>query len=725
VKKPRVFPLLILLVTLSVSTRGAAQSPAQVTPETEKRVEELLSRMTLEEKLGQLVQYTPAAPEIETKAANGAVGCIFNTSGAEQINPLQRQAVEKSRLKIPILFAHDVIHGYRTIFPIPLGIASTWDPSLAELSARVAAREARAAGIHWTFAPMVDIARDPRWGRIAEGSGEDPVLGAAMASAYVRGFQGTDLRSGDSVLACAKHFAAYGAAEAGRDYNTTDMSERTLREVYLPPFHAAVNSGVWTLMTAFNALNGVPATGSRYLMNDILRGEWNFRGFVDSDYNAVEQLVPHGVAATPADAALIALRAGVDMNMVDGAYLTLGDALRKGRVEQREIDEAVRRVLRAKFVLGLFEQPYVDEAAEKRALLTSENLAASRRVAQNSIVLLKNEGGLLPLSKKVRTLALIGPLADSKLDMLGSWSAAGKAEEAVTILEGVRAAVSPQTRVVHAAGTSIMEGTDEEIAEAVKAANGADLVLLAIGEAGRMTGEANSRVSLDLPGRQQELLERVAATGKPVVAIIMSGRPLAIEWAAEHVQAILWPWFPGTTGGHAIADVLFGEVSPSAKLPVTFPRSVGQIPIYHAHLPTGRPEDPEHRYTSKYIDSPNSPLYPFGYGLSYTTFRYGDLQVTPAAASATVTNTGNRKADEIVQLYLRDPVASVSRPVKELKDFRRITLAAGESRRVEFAIRPEMLRFWSDEGWKTEPGTFHVWIGPSSAEGLQGEFVLE
>ena len=707
----------------------AATLPAAAQP-IDQRVEALLTRMTLEEKLGQLIQITPPREGGPELLARGGVGCIFNLGGAEQINELQRLNMEGSRLKIPILFAHDVIHGYRTIFPIPLGIASSWDPPSAELSARVAAREASASGIRWTFAPMVDIARDPRWGRVAEGAGEDPYLGSAMGAAYVRGFQGKDISAPDSILACAKHFAAYGAAEAGRDYSTTDMSERTLREIYLPPFKAAVDAGVWTIMTAFNALNGTPATASRWLLTDILRKEWGFRGFVDSDYEAIEQLIPHGVAGSPLDAALQAIRAGVDMDMVDRSYETLAEAVTDGRLQVSVVDDAVRRVLRAKFALGLFERPYADPAREKATLLREEHLAAARQVAQKSIVLLKNEGAVLPLSKTIGTLAVIGPLADSKEDMLGSWYAHGKPEEAVGVLEAVRARVGTGTRVVHAKGTDVMEGSPQGIAEAVAAARNADVVLLVLGEHGKMTGEANSRVSIDLPGRQQELLDAIVATGKPVALVVMSGRPLDITRATEQVPAIVWPWFPGSQAGHAIADVVFGDVNPSAKLPITFPRSVGQVPIYYNHLPTGRPEDPKNKYTSKYIDSPNDPLYPFGHGLSYTTFEYSDLRISggesgPVTVSATVRNSGTRAGEEIVQLYVNDPVATVSRPVRELKGFQRITLGAGQSRRVEFKLSRDDLRFWYDGGWKFEPGTFRVWIAPSSIAGVEGKFELK
>lgn len=684
----------------------------------DQRVDALLAKMTLEEKIGQLLQFTPGREEAKTMIADGTVGCIFNTGGAKDVNELQRVAMTASRLKIPVLFAHDVIHGYRTIFPIPLGMAATWDPASAELAARIAAREASAAGIRWTFAPMVDIARDPRWGRVAEGAGEDPHLGSVLAAAYVRGYQGKDLSAPDSVLACAKHFAAYGAAEAGRDYNTVDMSERLLREIYLPPFKAAVDAGVATIMTAFNTLNGVPATVHRHLLVDILRNEWGFRGFVDSDYEAIAQTMAHGTSADPQDAALQAIRAGVDMDMIDASYLTLAEAVKDGRLPVSVIDTATRRVLRAKYELGLFEQPYVDEGRETSVTMTPEHLAAARRIAQKSIVLLKNDGNLLPLSKTVKHLAVIGPLADSREDMLGSWFAHGKPEEAVALLDAVRA--KTQSEIVHVKAGTVMETSDADIAAAVSAARNADVVLLVLGEEGKMSGEANSRAFIDLPGRQEELLKAVVATGKPVALVVMAGRPLAIPWAAENVPAIVWPWFPGSQGGHAIADVLFGDVNPSGKLPMTIPRSVGQIPIYYNYLPTGRPENLEDRYTSRYIDSPNDPLYDFGYGLSYTTFEYSDMKTSPAAdgvnVSVSVRNSGKRAGDEVVQLYVNDPVASTSRPVRELKGFRRITLAPGETKRVDFTVTRDDLRFWADGGWKFEPGVFRLWVGDEESK---------
>jgi beta-glucosidase len=710
-------------LTFLLATSLSAQSIDQ-------RVESLLRQMTLEEKIGQLIQYTAGKEGLVPLIEKGEVGCVFSVGSGEQVNELQRAAVERSRLKIPLLVAHDVIHGSRTIFPIPLGMAATWDPAAVEQAARIAAREASAIGIRWTFSPMVDIGRDPRWGRVAEGAGEDPYLGSVLAAAYVRGYQGRDLSAPDSILACAKHFAAYGAAEGGRDYNTTDMSDRLLREIYLPPFKAAVDAGVWTLMSAFNALNGVPASANRYLLTDILRNEWKFRGFVDSDYDAVVQLMNHGTASSHQDAALQAIRAGVDMDMVDATYLTLADAVRGGRLAESTIDQSVRRVLRAKFALGLFESPYTDPKREKTSILTAEHLEAARRIAQKSIVLLKNEGNLLPLSKSIGTLAVIGPLADSKKDLLGSWGAHGREDEVTTLLEALRTKVGAQTKLAVAKGVEVLTGTDEGIAEAVEVARNADVVLLVLGEKGDMSGEANSRVFLDLPGRQQELLEKVMAAGKPVVLVVMAGRPLTIPWAAKHVPAIVWPWFAGTQGGPAIADVLFGDANPGGRLPMTIPRSVGQIPLYYNALPTGRPEDPTDRYTSKYIDSPNDPQWPFGFGLSYTRFDYSDVVVSVAegrrvTVAATVRNSGARAGEEIAQLYINDPVASVSRPVRELKGFQRIALAPGQSKRVEFTFTETDLRFWGDKGWTFEPGTFRVWIAPHAAGGAEGKFELK
>ncbi len=707
---------LALLSAILVAVRLQAQAGSL-----DQRVDHLLAQMTLEEKIAQLTQYVPDQPEFSPALGKGLVGAILNGGDAATINEMQRTIIANSRLHVPLLVGHDVIHGYRTIFPIPLAIASTWDPMMAELSARVAAREARAAGIRWTFAPMVDIARDPRWGRIAEGAGEDPVLGSAMAAAYVRGFQGTNLAGSDALLACAKHYAAYGAAEGGRDYDSAELSERTLREVYLPPFRAAVSAGVGSIMSAFEALNGVPASANPHLLDEILRSEWKFRGFVVSDWTAVEELQKHGIAASKQEAAIKAIRAGVDLDMVDNTYATLVEAVRDGQLQESVVDRGVRRVLRAKFLLGLFDDPYTDVNLAPRVTLTKQNRAAARRVAQRSIVLLKNDGDLLPLPTSGRTIAVVGPLADSKEDMLGPWASKGKAEETTSVLEGLRAIVP-----------SIQFARGDDTFAALDLVRKADLTIAVLGERRHLSGEASSRASLDLPDQQEQLLESIVATGKPVVLVLMSGRPLAVAWAAAHVPAIAEAWYLGTEGGTAIADVLFGDVNPSAKLPVTVPRATGQVPIYYAHLPTGRPPVDAQKYTSKYVDLPIGPLYPFGFGLSYTTFDYSDLALSAKTmapddsltVSADIRNSGSRAGDEIVEMYVRDNVASVSRPVKELKGFQRVALGPGQRTRVQFTITRHDLEFWSDNGWIAEPGQFTVWIGPSSASGLEGRFTL-
>jgi beta-glucosidase len=698
---------LLLAALLATATHG--QSPDDA------RVERLLSQMTLEEKLGQLTQFVPGQPEFDEALKKGLAGSVLNRGGAAETNELQRRALAGSRLKIPLLIANDVIHGYRTIFPIPLAIASTWDPPMAELASRVAATEARASGIHWTFAPMVDIARDPRWGRIAEGSGEDPFLGAAMAAAYVRGFQGAKLSDPDAVMACAKHYAAYGAAEGGRDYSAADMSERVLREVYLPPFHAAVDAGAASLMSSFNTVNGVPATANRFLLDDVLRREWKFKGLVVSDYASVAELVNHRTAATKHDAAIAAITAGVDMNMQDLTYATLTEAVKNKTLPVSVVDTAVRRVLRAKIAAGLFENPFTDETRAANVVRSVAHQQAARRVAQRGFVLLRNENNLLPLKKDKGTIAVIGPLANEKGEMLGPWSSEGKAEDAVTIVEALRAA---------SGGANVVPTAFAE------EARHADVIVAVLGEAREMSGEAASRATIDLPAGQQQLLESLVATGKPVVLLLLSGRPLAIAWAAEHVPAIVQVWFPGTDGPHALAELLYGDANFSGKLPVTIPRTTGQVPIYYSELPSGRPAKAEDRWTNKYADLPIGPLYPFGHGLSYTRFDYSDLRLSGTsiradgriAASVAVRNAGERAGEEIVQLYVSDLVASVSRPVRELKGFRRISLAPGETKRVEFTIAREHLQYWGGRGWIVEPGQFTIRVGPSSASGLEATF---
>ena len=721
----------------------ALASPPQAT--IESRIDALIGRMTLEEKLGQLQQLDGEAngnyrPEHIELVRRGLLGSTLNVRGARKTNELQRIAVEQSRLKIPLIFGFDVIHGYRTIFPVPLAEAASWDPVVVERAAAVAAAEASAAGVRWTFAPMVDIARDARWGRIVEGAGEDPYLGAVLAGARVRGFQGRDYSAPGKVVACAKHWVGYGAAEGGRDYNTTDMSENRLREIYLPPFKAALDAGVATFMSAFNDLNGVPASANPFTLTRVLRDEWKFDGFVVSDYESIREVINHGLAAGESEAALAALSAGVDMEMVSRLYGKYIPALiREGKISQAIVDNAVRRILRIKFRLGLFEKPYTDETREQAIISSRSNIDAAREVAARSIVLLKNEPKVLPLRKDIRSIAVIGMLANSQADMLGSWSGDGRKEDAVTLLDGIRAKVPRTTSVTYAKGCTLSgaDGTDEAplVDEAVRVAGESDVVIVAVGESADMSGEAASRASLDLPGRQLELVKAVVGAGKPVVVVLFNGRPLTINWIADKAPAILETWFGGVQAGNAIADVLFGDVNPGGKLPVTFPRLVGQVPLYYAHKNTGRPPDPANKYTSKYLDVPVTPLYPFGYGLSYTAFRLTNLRLNAPSirpngritVSVEVENVGGRAGDEVVQLYIRDVVASVTRPLKELKGFERITLKAGEKRRVEFTLASEHLGFYNREmRFVVEPGEFRVFVGTNSAEGLEASFrVLE
>jgi beta-glucosidase len=718
---------------------GAARS-APPGREIEARVEELLARMTLEEKVGQMQQLHSVIDEWRVRDEHrdliprGLVGSFLNVRGARNINEAQRLAVEQSRLKIPLLFGFDVIHGYRTIFPIPLGEASSWDPAAVERSARVAAAEAAATGLKWTFAPMVDIARDPRWGRISEGSGEDPYLGAVMARARVRGFQGDDPSAPDRLLACAKHWVAYGAAEGGRDYDSVDLSERTLRTVYFPPFRAAIEAGAGTVMSSFNTINGVPGTANPFTLTRVLREEWRFDGFVVSDYESVNELLAHGVAAGAADAARQAFTAGVDMEMVSRHFAThLPRLVEKGQVSKAAIDEAVRRILRIKSRLGLFEHPYAAEAREASVLSAREHRAAAREVAGRSMVLLRNEGDVLPLTPQVRSIAVIGPLADDPDAPLSHWRGDGHTQDVVTLLAGIkaRAADRPGVQVAHAKGCEIEGGSTDGFAEAVRLARQSEVIIVAVGESSSMSGEAGSRSSLDLPGYQLDLVQAVHATGKPTVVVLFNGRPLTIGWVAERVPAIVEAWLPGTQGGHAIADVLFGDVNPGGKLPITFPRTVGQVPLYYNHLNTGRPPKADNRYTSKYLDVSWEPLFPFGHGLSYTHFRLSNLRldapsISPdghVGVSVDVENIGGRAGDEVVQLYIRDVVASVARPVKELAGFARIALMPGEKKMVRFELGPERLGLY-DRNLKfvVEPGEFRVFVGTSRVGGLEGRF---
>ncbi|MFZ0390938.1 MAG: beta-glucosidase BglX, partial [Calditrichia bacterium] len=698
--------------------------------------------MTPAEKLGQLAQFrwAGASGEGERRAqyrrfiSEGTVGSFLGISGVDHLQELQKIAVGKSRLGIPLLFAEDVIHGYRTIFPVPLAEACSWDTAAVRSTARIAAKEAAAAGIHWTFAPMVDIARDPRWGRIVEGSGEDPFISSLMAAARVRGFQQQDLSDPYTILACAKHFVAYGGAEGGRDYNTVDISLRTLREVYLPPFHAAVNAGVRTVMAAFNEIGGVPMHANSFLINEVLRSEWGFEGLVISDYTGVQELLQHGVAGTREEAGRLALLAGVDVDMVSGIYQTdLMQKLQSGSLSTATVDTAVKRVLRAKWELGLFEDPYryLSSSREKSFLLAPEHLREAREMARKSIVLLKNEDQTLPLPRTLKRLAVIGSLARDKRSQLGSWAASGRPEDAVSIWEAIQKEAGPRIQVQYADGYSTQDWEDTTgTGEAVELAQLSDMVILVLGETYDMTGEAASRASIKLPGRQTELAQAIQATGTPVVVLLTNGRPLSIPWISENIPAILECWYLGVQMGPAVADVLFGNYNPAGKLAVTFPRTAGQIPIYYNHKNTGRPATDE-KYTSKYLTLPSTPLYPFGYGLSYSNFSFQSLRLQQnimhpedtLRVYVEVTNTGSRSGNEVVQLYIHDEVASITRPVKELRGFHRIRLQPKESRRVSFAITANDLSFLNLNMEKVvEPGFFTVFVGGNSQETMQSRF---
>jgi len=712
--------------------------------------------MTLEEKLGQLNQLpaigSPTGPTASREGLagvrTGRVGSFLGIFGAEYTRDLQRIAVEESRLKIPLLFAWDVIHGFRTTFPVPLAEAAAFDPELAERSARIAAIEATANGLHWTFAPMVDIARDPRWGRVVEGAGEDPYLGSMMAAARVRGFQGgdrvTSFSGPSALIATAKHFAAYGGAEGGRDYNTSELSERTFWEIYLPPFQAAVRAGVGTIMASFQDIGGTPAHASDWLLTDVLRTRWGFPGLVISDWAGIEELIAHGVAGTKGEAGVKAINAGIDVDMSDAVYVdSLAQAVRDGRLKESVVDSAVARVIRLKQAMGLFSDPYRYSNVNRQRDLTyrPEHVAAARAAARASIVLLKNDGSTLPLLKGLRTIAVIGPMADDAQSMLGSWAADGRPENVVTLLAGIRSAVGTATRIIHVRGSPVDTIDRRGFAAAMRAAAEADAIVLALGERADMSGEARSRVSIELPGAQLELARAVmrAAAGdtrrprKPVVAVLMNGRPLALTGLSETVPAIVESWFLGVQHGVAVAEVLFGDANPGGKLPISFPRATGQIPVYYNHKNTGRPADSTEIYRSTYMDMRATPLYPFGHGLSYTSFVYDSLRLSRTtmgasdtlSVSVSVTNTGSRAGDEVVQLYIRDDVASVSRPVRELKGFQRITLRAGDVRRVTFRIGAEELAFY-DAGMRrvVEPGAFTVFVGGSSDARMSARFAV-
>jgi len=739
-KLTRVLGTVAALGCLAVAARGATDE------EIDGKVHALLAKMTVEEKVGQLTQAGAFPGMNPEKAIRDGAGSVLWLNDTKQFNALQHVAMDETRLGIPVLFALDVIHGYHTIFPVPLGMAASWDPLLYEQAQAVAARESRAVGLHWTFGPMVDIARDARWGRMVEGAGEDPYLGAAMAAAQVRGFQGPSLGTPGRLIACAKHFAGYGAAEGGRDYDPVYLPEDLLRNVYLPPFEAAAKAGVGTFMSAYMDLNDVPAAVNHFLLRDVLRREWGFRGFVVSDAFGVANLLTQGLAKDQADAARRALEAGLDMDMASGTYArNLAALVKDGQVPAALLDEAVRPILAVKFRMGLFDHPYVDASQAAAVLDDPAHRRKAREAAQRSMVLLRNEGGLLPLAKDAGPIAVIGPVADSAAAMEGSWTVFGHEPAAVTVLQGIKDAVHAGVAVSSANGPDIrrdipsmfemfMPGakkkpqTPEEaeaaFQDAVATARAAEVVVMVLGETANMSGEAASRASLDLPGRQQELLEAVAALGKPVVLVLVNGRPLTIPWAAEHVPAILEAWQPGSEGGHAIADVLFGDVNPGGKLPVTFPRKAAHSPLYYARNLTHQPESGP-RYQSRYWDGPPTPLYPFGYGLSYTTFAYSNVVVAPAqiqpGQTATVTaeveNTGGVAGDEVVQLYIHQRWGSDSRPMRELKGFKRITLAPGEKQTVSFTLGPDELSYWSSSKARRvqDAADFDLWVGGDSA----------
>ena len=724
------------------------------------KVDKLLGRMTLDEKIGQLTQvggiaFAPNSPKPEEAIRKGQAGSVLWLSDPAAINQLQKIAVEETRLHIPLIFGLDVIHGFRTIFPMPLALASSWDAALIERVQSVAAREARAAGISWTFAPMVDIARDPRWGRIIEGAGEDPYLGSVVARAQVRGFQGDDVGQPDRLLACAKHFAGYGAADGGRDYDSSYLPDSELWNVYLPPFRAALDAGVATFMSAYMDLNDVPATGNPFLLQEVLRKTWNFQGFVVSDAFAVRDLETHGFARDASDAAYRAFTAGVNMDMASGMYLEqLGALVKAGRVPVSAIDNAVRPILAAKFRLGLFERPYADESRAKAVSGAPEHRRLAREAAQRSAVLLRNERGLLPLAKgAARSIAVIGPLADSKRDMLSMWAGFDPdLSTTVTVVEGIRNKLGAGARVEYAPGVqilkeypSMMDGflggpkvepwsaaqAKGEFAKAVDLAKGSDVVILVLGERALMSGEMASQSSLDLPGRQPELMEAVAATGKTIALVLVNGRPLNITWAADHIPAILEAWHPGAEGGNAIADLLWGDANPGGKLPFSWPRNVGQVPTYYAHNLTHQPETAP-GFTSRFWDQSSAPLYAFGYGLGYSKFAISNLRIKESTVklgaavelSVDVQNAGNRAGEEVVQLYIHQKAGATSRPVRELKGFEKVALTPGEKKTVLFSIGKNELSYWSSRTrqWVQEAEAFDVWVGADSTAALQANF---
>ncbi len=757
-KKMKKLNVVILFLALAFQLQAQKQ-------QMDSFVGNLMKKMTLEEKIGQLNQLAipnsfvtgaTVSTDIEAKIVAGNVSSILNSLNPEVTRKAQELAVTKSPNKIPIIFGMDVIHGFRTIFPIPLALSCTWDMQMVEQSARIAAAEASSAGIAWTFSPMVDIARDARWGRIAEGAGEDPFLGSQIATAMVKGYQGDNLQKENTIMACVKHFALYGAAQAGRDYNTVDMSRISMYQDYFPPYKAAVEAGAGSAMTSFNVIDGIPASGNHWLLTDLLRDQWKFDGFVVTDYTAINEMTAHGMGDLQTVSAL-ALKAGVDMDMVGEGFLnTLKKSLAEGKVTTDEINLACRRVLEAKYKLGLFDDPYkyINTARMEKEILSEANQNAARKIAASSVVLLKNDKEILPL-KKTGTIALIGPLADSKADMLGTWAMGGEAEKVVSLLDGLKNVGGSSVKILHSKGAEFTDDpyllknmqsplspsagnnethekklNDELMLDAVQLAAQADIVVAAIGEPAAWSGEASSRTDISIPETQRNLLKALKATGKPVVVVIFSGRPLTLVWEDANFDAIVEAWHGGTQAGNAVADILFGDTNPSGKLTATFPRSVGQIPIYYNHKNTGRPASPNNKFSSKYIDSPNEPLYPFGYGLSYSTFEYGDIKLSKSAlkgeetltVTVSVKNTGKYKGEEVVQLYISDPVASVSRAVKELKGFQKVAIAPGESKEVKFTVSTDALKFYNSKlEYIWESGDFEVQIGGNSRDVKKAE----
>lgn len=755
--------LLTAVITASAFTAMAA--PQADKDKMDQFIDNLMRKMTLQEKIGQL--NLPVSGEIVTgqakssdvagKIRKGQVGGLFNVKGVENIREVQKIAVEQSRLKIPLLFGMDVIHGYETVFPIPLALSCSWDMEAIKESARIAAKESSADGICWTFSPMVDICRDPRWGRMAEGGGEDPYLGSEISAAMVKGYQGDDLTDKNTIMACVKHFALYGAPEAGRDYNTVDMSHLSMFNNYFPPYKAAIDAGVGSVMTSFNVVDGIPATGNKWLMTDVLRDRWGFDGFVVTDYTAISEMIAHGMGDLQQVSAM-SLSAGTDMDMVaDGFLTTLEKSLKEGKVTMAEIDKACRRILEAKYKLGLFDDPYkyCDASRVKKDIFTAENRAVARKIATETFVLLKNENNLLPLQRKGK-IALVGPLANTKANMPGTWSVAAASDKYNSLYESMKQSLAGKAEVLYAKGSNLMYDAQREaeatmfgremrdprsaqelLDEAVNIASQADVIVAAVGESSEMSGESSSRTNLEMPDAQRNLLIALKKTGKPIVLVYFAGRSTVMTWEQENFPAILNVWFGGSEAADAICDVVFGDVSPSGKLTTTFPKNVGQIPLYYNHLNTGRPLEAGKwfsKFRSNYLDIDNDPLYPFGYGLSYTTFRYGDLQLSnnsmnergKITASVTVTNTGNYDADEIVQMYIRDMVGSVARPVKELKGFERIHLKKGESRTVSFDITAEQLKFYNSAlNWVCEPGEFEVMVGGNSRDVQTKKFSLQ